>query len=151
MQRQVAAPELRHHLLAAPRQVRLHAAAHALQPVLLEPGHQCALARVAEGVDVTVAGPDKVFERDGQLEGAGYRAQEFLLIDVHEPVEVAHGRDGRLTDADGGDLGRFDQRDLDLVFQLICQRARRYPPRRAAAGNDHLAYSVGTHVYLSPI
>ena len=142
--------QCRHRFQAEIAQIRFHATAQALQPVLLEPGDQCAFAGVAEGMDVAMAWPDEVFERDGQLERAGYRAQEFLLVDVHEPVEVANRWHGGFAHTDGGDLGRFHQRQLDLVLQLIRQRACRDPSRRAATGNNHLANSVVAHVYPSP-
>ena len=54
-------------------------------------------------------------------------------------MEGADRRHGGLTDADRADLLGLDQRDLQLVTELMRQRAAGQPSRRTATGNDHLA------------
>ena len=80
-----------------------------------------------------------VLERDRQLEGAGHLAQELLLVNLQEAMKGADRRHGGLTDADRADLLGLDQRDLQLVTELMRQRAAGQPSRCTATGNDHLA------------
>lgn len=94
---------------------------------------------VPERMEEAIARQAPVLERDRQLEGAGHRAQELLLVDLQEAVEGADRRHSGLTDTDRADLLGLDQRDLQLVTELVRKRAAGQPTRRTATGNDHLA------------
>ncbi len=108
------------------------------EPEIVEIAEPRAPADDAEGMDVAVAAAGPVLERDAQLDGAARDAQELALVQVENLVERADRGEGGFTDADRADLLRLDQRDVDQRAQLLGQRRRRAPARRAAAGDHDL-------------
>ena len=124
-------------------QFRLHAATQAVEPEMMERTDQGALSGDAERMDVAFARPVPVLEGNGELEGAGDRAQELLLVDLQEAVERADRRYRGFADADGADLLRLDQGNVQPVAELMRQRAGGKPTSGAVARDHYLAYPAG--------
>jgi hypothetical protein len=93
-------------------------------------------------VDIAVAVAQPVLERDGQLETAGDLFQEILFVDLQEFMERPYRRYGRFAHAHGTDLFRLHQCNVQEIPELVRQRGRRHPPRRAATGDDNFPDSV---------
>ncbi len=85
------------------------------------------LAEGAEGVDIAVAGLAPVDEFDAELEGCLGGAHEFGFVNADIVVEILDVRQGRLTDADRADLGRFDQDHLAALSDHGRQAGRGHP------------------------
>ena len=64
-----------------------------------------------------------VDELDAELERALAGGEEFVLVDPDHVVERMQRRDRRFADADGADLVRFDQDDLDRVLVEQLEKA----------------------------
>ncbi len=123
--------------------VLIEAAVHAtplrLQPEVMERAHQRALPGTAKRVDVAITLALPVFEGNGQLEGAGHRTQEFLLVDLQEAMKSTNRWHGGFAHANRADLLRLHQHDLEQPAKLMRQRRGGNPPGGATAGNDNLA------------
>ena len=90
-----------------------------------------------EGMHVFMPLLVPVDELDAELERALRVAQEFVLVDLQQLVELRDGRDRRLAYADDADLGRLDQGYRQPGTQHARQRSGRHPAGGSAAGNDH--------------
>ena len=110
-----------------------------MQPEVMECAGPGGLAIHAEGVDVTVARYAPVLEQDAELEGRCRRSHELLLVDAQQFVKRADRRDRRLTHADGADLLRLHERDVEDAVELMGQSSRGHPAGRTASGNDDAA------------
>src|SRR4051794_28678748 len=99
--------------------------------------HSGAVAAIdTERVDVAVAPPRPVDELDAELERRLRFADEFVFIDSEQAIEVEQRRYGRLANADGADLFRFNQGDRHSSGNQLRKRRSRHPPRSAAADDD---------------
>jgi hypothetical protein len=107
-----------------------------LQPAVLEGNAGQRHAIMAEGMEIAVAGPRPVHELDPQLEARPGGRHEGRFVQADQLVEPVDGRDGRLADADGADLVRFQKHDLHRPPQQPRQGRRRHPSGRPAAKDD---------------
>ena len=106
---------------------------------MMETAGPAVLADNAEAVDVLVAYCAPVFELDAQLERRLRGAHEILLVDPEQLVKRAEQRDRGLADADGTDLIRLDERDIEILAQQLAERGCGHPAGRAAADDHDLA------------
>src|SRR5262249_17996842 len=103
-------------------------------------------SRRPERVDVRVLGPRPMLELDAELEARVGFADQLILIDAEQPDDVDDGRDGRLADTDGPDLGRFDQTDAAVsALEELGQDCRRPPTGGSPADNGDTADSIDGH------
>jgi hypothetical protein len=73
------------------------------------------------------------------------------LVDAERRVEMADVRDRRLADADGADLGRFDQGDREPgAREFMRERRSGHPPRRAPADHEYAPYQHACDAPLRP-
>ncbi|MNM85420.1 hypothetical protein D3C81_975340 [compost metagenome] len=120
-------------------QLGVHAAAQAVQPEMMERRGPGALPDRAERMDEAFTGATPVLERDRELERAGDRTQELLFVDLQEAMERSNGRYGGFAHPHGADLLGLHQGDVQLIPELVGQRATGQPARRPTAGDDNLA------------
>jgi hypothetical protein len=106
----------------------------------LEPPLGCAdAARGLEALErvVEVAlGLPPVHEADGELVGAAALRHPILLREAEKIEEELDGAERRLTDSDGADVRRFDERDGRGVSQRLDEIGCRHPPRRSTAHDN---------------
>src|SRR5438132_767217 len=86
-------------------------------------------------VAITLACP--ILEGNAELECRAGGANEIGLVDAHVLMEGAGGRNCGFTDADGPDLVRFDERDIDERPELLRQRVSSDPAGGAPARDHH--------------
>ena len=80
---------------------------------MLETGCPVIRSGITKGMNVFMVDIAPVLERDSQLEGGLGCRHELLFLDIEQPVIPDQWRNGRLTNADGSDLVRFDQCDVE--------------------------------------
>jgi len=99
------------------------------QVQIVDPG-----SAYAEGVKIAVAITHPIIKPDAQFVAGVGAAHELGLVQLHLADELDQWRDRRLANADGPDLGRFNQRDptprrCEEAVQIGC----RHPAGGAAA------------------
>ncbi len=105
------------------------------QPYLWKIAEVGAESVVAEGVEIAVTLTEPVVELDAQLECRPGAPHECAFVDLQHVVELADPLHGRFTDADGRDVVRFDEPDLDLGGEESGQRRCGHPAGSAATDN----------------
>ena len=80
-------------------------------------GHPRALTNFTEGVNVAIAYIAPVIELDSQLKGRLSLAHKFLLIDIHQAMEIAHRGNRGFTDTHSANGIRFDQGNIQQTRQ----------------------------------
>src|SRR4029077_8873990 len=83
------------------------------EPQVMEIAEPGALAQDTKGMNVTVAEPRPVFERDAELDRTARHAEELALVEIENLVEGTDGGERGFAHTHGADLFRFDQRDVD--------------------------------------
>ena len=120
------------------------------QPEMVEVDAVHLHAEMAEGMDVRVPRPGPVHELDAELDAGLRGAHEFVLVDLHGPVEVADRRNRGLAHAHGADLIGLDE--LDVIGHTLRhprERGRGHPAGGAAA-DDHDFSNFALHLSSSP-
>jgi hypothetical protein len=95
--------------------------------------------------------PRPVDEANAQLEGPVGPADELGLVDPDILQRDLQILNGRFADADGGDIGRLDQSDLNPSFPGVLVEARiegqRGQPAGGAAAHDGDALDLVAHSF----
>ncbi len=117
-----------------------------LEPEVMEVRHPGSAAKRPERVHVAVAVARPIFKADTELESRSRRLDELALVHAHVLVESPAGGDRGFADADGPDIVRFDERDVDQRADLLRKRECCDPACRAAPRNDHPIYFGFVHL-----
>src|SRR6185437_3642235 len=80
------------------------------------------------------------------LERAVHGTQHVVLVEAEEAVDVQDLRNRRLAHADGADLGRFHQQDLELRAQCAGEKGGGQPAGGATAHDHQPSYACVVHV-----
>ncbi len=147
---------------AVPRSARRFIRAAVLEEIGARPAAPDVHFDAVEGVDELERPAGLVVvpvgKTDPQLEGPVAAPQELVLVDRHVAQPFAHQRDRRLAHADGADLRRLDDRDLNrrafcATAELGGEIGRRHPTGRAAADNRDVPDWArhGSNTYLTTL
>ena len=93
-------------------------------------------ARIAEGMEIGVAGLTPVVKLDPKLERSLRRANERVLINPQGAVIGPDLRDGGFANPDNADLLGFDEMHLHDAGEHVRER-RRGEPAGCPAAHDH--------------
>jgi hypothetical protein len=115
------------------------------QPYVVKVGHPGGLADITERVDVTIAEPIPVLERNPKLEAGLCGAHELALLDAEQRVKRPERRDSRLAHAHRANLIGLHQRDVEQGAQLLREHGRHCPAGGAASGDDDAFYGLSMH------
>src|SRR3546814_357566 len=115
-------------------------------PILVE-GQGADIGAVApEGVEIAIPRLAPADEIEPELEGRAGAADEVVLVDPEQLVEVEQRRNRRLADADGADRRRFDYGNAHvLIGERAPDRRRRHPAGGAAAHDHDVPYRPPAH------
>jgi hypothetical protein len=108
------------------------------QPILVAAQPPQVLADDAEAMEIALALAPPVPELDAQLERPLRLAQEVVLVEAEQLVELLDGGDGRLAHPDRADRLGLDEDDLVQPLEQARAQRRRHPSGRPAAGDQYL-------------
>ncbi len=121
-----------------------------LDPAVEEHRPVAGVAVSTEGMEVAAAIAVPVDEFDAELERRLGMPDQVGLVDTGQVVEPVDRRNGRFADADGADLVRFDELDIELMGDIdLGERRDGHPAGGAAADDNDFANGPAGHFYLS--
>src|SRR5665213_1779654 len=116
------------------------------QPVVVNGNLVDLRAVLAEGMKIRMVDATPILKLNTEFEGRLGVSHEFVFVYAEQRIERSNGWNGCLANADGGDVGGFDQRYFAvIILEHVRERGGSHPAGSAAADNGNVPYAIVAH------